>query len=248
MGFNYYRKIADTESYLDEENIDMIIKYNVIPTLASGTIVFALTMFAVNSSPAFTEFIFSLGGLITSIVLYTLLSFITYFVTARGSNNLGLFLFYALCFASGLIQAPVIQFAIWLVGFEDTITLFSIAIVSATLGLVAIWMLTRSTDKFFRPGQGFSRFWTWISIFGVIGFMVWMVFSIFLSFNWFLLLSSIASIFIVGIFTLFDIRAIRQRVASGNWMYATVHLSMDYFILIVRIFLILVIGRASTRD
>ena len=246
MGFNYYRKVADTQEYLDEKTVDNIIKYNVLPTLASGALLFCVTMFLVNFSPILSSLIYSIGGMIFSIIFYLGMTIAAYIVSYKKSNNVGLFLFYGSCLASGLLQAPVIQFAIMLIGFQDTLVLFSIAVLSATMALLATWFLVRYTDKFFKPGEGFKGFGMWIFTLFAMGMMIWVTFSLFYSFTLYLLLSSLVSIFIVGIYTYYDIRAIRSRVSTGRWVYATIHLAIDYFILIVRIFLLLVIGRASS--
>jgi hypothetical protein len=88
----------------------------------------------------------------------------------------------------------------------------------------------------------------WVAVFGLIGVSIWSFSAlIFGGFDMYLLVSSIITVFMVGIFTIFDIHTMRSRVAIGQWVYGTASLAINYFVLIVRIFLILVIGSGRRK-
>jgi hypothetical protein len=244
MGYNYYRKIANQERVMEPEEIDQIIKYNVLPTLAGGTLLFCLTMFATYALP------YSLGLYILSIVSYIGLAIATFGFGIRRMNEAALISFYGLSFASGFLQRPVLLFASQYLGsFEYAAQLFAIAVLAATAVLVAITIMVRAFPSFFSPGRGFMRVAVWVAIFGLIGVSIWSFSAlIFGGFDMYLLVSSIITVFMVGIFTIVDIHVLRSRVAIGQWVYATASLAINYFILIVRIFLILVIGGGRRRN
>lgn len=243
MGYNFYRRIADQESVLEPQEIDQIIKFNVLPTLAGGTLLFCMTMILTYSLP------YSLSWYILSIVAYFGLAFATFGFGARRMNSAALVSFYGLSFAAGFLQRPVLAFAGAYLGDETyAIQLFGIAVLAATAVLVAITIMVRAFPSFFNPGRGFMRVALWVGIFGLLGVSVWSMFAWFTgNFDIYLLVSSIIAVFMVGIFTIVDIRMLRARVAAGQWVYGTASLAINYFILIVRIFLILVIGGGRRR-
>jgi hypothetical protein len=246
MGYNFYRKIADQnqERVLAPEEVDSIIKFNVLPTMAGGTMLFCLTMFVTYALP------YDFGSYILSIVAYIGLAIATFGFGARGMNGAALISFYGLSFASGFMQRPVLAFAInYLGSFEYATQLFLMAVLAATAVIVAITIMVRAFPSFFSPGRGFMRVAIWIAMFGLIGVSMWSLFALFTGgFDTYLLVSSIISVFMVGIFTIFHIQTMRQQVSSGRWVYATASLAINYFVLIVRIFLILVIGSGRRRS
>ncbi|MBD3187120.1 hypothetical protein GF325_09850 [Candidatus Bathyarchaeota archaeon] len=244
-----YGNIGNETGYVqDEETVDEIIKYSVLPTMAYGTVIFCVTMFVVNLTVLF-NIIYSLPGLILSIVAYFALAIATFVTGMQGKNNVALPLFYALCFSAGLVQAPVVGYGLVLLGdLQEVLMLFTVAVFAATATVFTIYMLTRYSSRFFNPGSGFVRISIYIVMFASVGFLVWMISSLLIgNFSLYLLGSSFLAVFLTGFCTLYDLAALRDRVSSGRWVYATAHLALDYFILIVRIFLILVIGRSS-RD
>ncbi len=238
MGYEYYRKIANQERVMESQEVDQIIKYNVLPTLAGGTLLFTFTMFATYALP------YSLSWFILSIVAYIGLAIATFGFGIKRMNGPALLSFYGLSVASGFLQRPVLLFASEYLGsFEYAAQLFAVAVLAATAIIVAITFMVRAFPSFFNPGRGFMRVALWIAIFGLIGVSVWSLAALFLGgFDMYLLISSIITVFMVGIFTIVDIHVLRSRVAIGQWVYATASLAINYFILIVRIFLILVIG------
>jgi hypothetical protein len=238
MSYKRYREIADQESVLDKEEVDQIIKYNVLPTLAGGTLLFCFTMFVTYALP------YDFGWYILSIVAYIGLAIATFAFGARRMNGAALISFYGLSFASGFLQRPVLLFASQYLGsFEYASQLFVVAVLAATAVLIAITIMVRAFPTFFNPGRGFMRVAIWVAIFGLIGVSIWSMAAMFTGgFDVYLLVSSIITVFMVGIFTIVDIHVLRSRVAIGQWVYATASLAINYFILIVRIFLLLVIG------
>ncbi len=243
MGYEYYRKIGDQE-IVEPQQVDQIIKYNVLPTLAGGTLVFCLTMFATYALP------YDFGWYILSIVAYIGLAIATFGFGIKRMNVAALISFYGLSFASGFLQRPVLLFASQYLGsFEYASQLFAVAVLAATAVLVAITVMVRAFPSFFSPGRGFMRVAIWVAVFGLIGVSIWSLSAlIFGGFDTYLLVSSIITVFMVGIFTIVDIHALRSRVAVGMWVYATASLAINYFILIVRIFLLLVIGGGRRRN
>ncbi len=243
MSYRQYRDIADQERVFDPEEIDQIIKFNVLPTLAGGTLLFCFTIFVTYALP------YDFGLYMLSIVAYIGLAIVTFGFGVRRMNQPALISFYGLSAASGFLQRPVLLFASQYLGsFEYASQLFVVAVLAATAVIVAITTMVRAFPSFFSPGRGFMRVAIWIAIFGLLGVSVWSLAAIFLGgFDMYLLVSSIVSVFMVGIFTIVDIHFLRARVAVGQWVYATASLAIHYFILIVRIFLILVIGGGRRR-
>ena len=126
MSYKRYREIADQESVLDKEEVDQIIKYNVLPTLAGGTLLFCFTMFVTYALP------YDFGWYILSIVAYIGLAIATFGFGSRGMNGAALISFYGLSFASGFMQRPVLAFAIdYLGSFEYATQLFLMAVLAA---------------------------------------------------------------------------------------------------------------------
>lgn len=231
------RKIVSEEELV---NVDSVIKSNVLPTLAGGTFLFCLTMF-------FTYLlVYNLLTYILSIVAYLGLAIATFALGYSRKNNAAIVTFYGMCVATGFLNRPVLLFAVLYLGsVTEAEQLFTVAIVAATAVLVASAIVVRSSPRMFNPGSGsgFMHWGIWIAMFGLIGVSVWSMMAImYMSLDVYLFISSIVVVFLVGIFTLYDIAAIRSRVAAGMWVAATAHLALDYFILIIRIFLILVIG------
>nr|MDO8083524.1 hypothetical protein [Candidatus Sigynarchaeum springense] len=243
MSYRTYRGIADQERILNPEEIDQVIKFNVLPTLAGGTLIFCLTMFATYALP------YDFGWYILSIVAYIGLAVATFGFGFRRMNTAALISFHGLSVASGFLQRPVLLFASQYLGsFEYASQLFIVAVLAATAVILTITWMVRTFPSFFSPGRGYMRIATWIAIFGLLGVSVWSLAAIFVGgFDVFLLVSSIITVFMVGIFTIIDIHVLRARVAIGQWVYATASLAINYFILIVRIFLILVIGGGRRR-
>ncbi|MHA1681938.1 MAG: hypothetical protein ACTSUE_13450 [Promethearchaeota archaeon] len=247
MGFFYYNRVnGNTEENVhDQETVDKIIKYNVLPTMTYGTIIFCATMFIVNFTAQ--VFIFTIGGILFSFIGYLVFSILTFFFAMKGRNSKALFYFYGLCFFTGMVQAPILTFGMAILGdFEDLLVIFSIAVLSATATLFTLHVFTRYSSTFFKEGRGFVKL-TWIILtFLSIGFSIWIFSSLLIGdFSWYLLASSMFAVFVTGIWTIIDLASLRNRVASGRWVYATAHLSVDYFILIIRIFLIMVLGGGS---
>ena len=224
-------------------NVDAIIKYNVLPTLAGGTFLFCLTMLLTYL------IVTSILVYILSIVAYFGLTIATFVLGSARKNNAALVTFYGMCIAAGFLNAPILYFAqVYLNDVTEMRELFAVAIVAATAVLVAAAILVRSSPRMFSPGSGFMHWAIWIAMFGLIGVSVWGLMAFFFgNYDIYLFISSIVVVFLVGIFTIFDISAIRGRVASGMWVTATAHLAIDYFILIVRIFLILVLGMGRRK-
>ncbi len=241
MGYNFYRNVANkTEEMTDAQIVDQIIKYNVLPTIASGTLLFCLTMFLTMLVP------YTVPIIVLSFVGYFAALLLTFGFGSTGRHNtIALVSFYGLCFATGLMQRPVLLIALAYLGdMADVIQLFSIAVVAATTVLVFLAFVTRMSPGWFSAGSGFSRYSYWIASFLLIGTSIWTFTSLLTgNWDWYLLVSSLVSVAIVGIYSIWDLRALRSRVASGQWVLGTASLAINYFILIVRIFLIMVIGR-----
>ncbi len=244
MGYQYYRKIANQERVMDQQEVDQIIKYNVLPNLAGGTLLFCFTMFATYAMH------YSLGWFVLSIVAYIGMAIATFGFGIKRMNGPALISFYGLSVASGFLQRPVLLFASQYLGsFDYAAQLFAVAVLAATAVLVAITIMVRAFPSFFSPGRGYMRVAVWIAIFGLLGVSIWSLAALFTGgFDTYLLVSSIITVFMVGIFTIVDIHVLRYRVALGQWVYATASLAINYFILIVRIFLILVIGGGRRRN
>ncbi|HME53955.1 MAG TPA: Bax inhibitor-1 family protein [Candidatus Lokiarchaeia archaeon] len=237
------RKFSYQDHSEEVENVDAVIKYNVLPTLAGGTFLFCLTMLL--------TYLLSTNILIyiLSIVAYFGMAIATFVLGNARKNNAALVTFYGTCVAAGFLNAPILYFA---QGYLQDVTemreLFTVAIVAATAVLVASAIVVHSSPRMFSPGSGFMHWAIWIAMFGLIGVMVWGMAAFFFgNYDIYLFISSIVVVFLVGIFTLYDIAAVRSRVAAGMWVTATLHLAIDYFILIVRIFLILVFGVGRRR-
>jgi hypothetical protein len=245
MAFFNQRRYANSQRYTEEEvlNIDSVIKYNVLPTLAGGTFLFCLTMIL-------TYLLFySMLTFILSIVGYFGLTIATFALSYSKHNNAALVTFYGMCFAAGFMNRVILLFAAAYLGdVTEMQQLFAVAIVAATAVLVACAIIVRGSPRMFSAGSGFMHVAIWIAMFGLIGVSIWgMMAWLFGNYDIYLFISSIVVVFLVGIFTLFDIAAIRDRVASGAWVAATAHLAIDYFILIIRIFLILVLGAGRRK-
>ncbi|MBN2152253.1 MAG: hypothetical protein JW839_12455 [Candidatus Lokiarchaeota archaeon] len=244
MSYRHYREIADQERVMEPEEIDQVIKYNVLPTLAGGTLLFCFTMFVTYALP------YDFGWYLLSIAAYIGLAIATFSLAIRRMNGPALLSFYGLSFAAGFLQRPVLLFASQYLGsFELASQLFAVAVLAATAVIVAITIMVRAFPSFFSPGRGFMRVAIWVAIFGLLGISIWSLSALFLGgFDVYLLVSSIVSVFMVGIFTIVDIHMLRYRVAVGQWVYGTASLAINYFVLIVRIFLILVIGGGRRRS
>nr|MDO8118793.1 hypothetical protein [Candidatus Sigynarchaeota archaeon] len=227
MGYDYYRKVADkTEEMTDAQVVDQIIKYNVLPTIASGTLLFCMTMFLTMLVP------YTLPIIILSFVGYFAALLLTFGFGSTGKHNtIALVSFYGLCFATGLMQRPVLLIALMYLGnMTDVIQLFSIAVVAATAVLLFLAFVTRTSTTLFSPGSGFMRHSLFIVSFLLIGSSIWMIFSLMTgNWDWYLLISSLVSVAIVGIYSIWDLRALRYRVASGRWVLGTASLALNYF-------------------
>nr|MDO8110038.1 hypothetical protein [Candidatus Sigynarchaeota archaeon] len=239
MGYNYYRKIADQEQNLDPETINQVIKYSVLPTLASGTFLFTITMFLTYMLP------YDIGSYILGMIAYFALTILTFALGSAGKNNAALVCFYGMCVATGLFQRIVLAWAVdYLGSVVEMQQLFTIAVLAATAVLVAITILVRASPKMFSAGSGFMRWGLWIAIFGMVGLSIWTFAGLFLgNFDLYLLVASLIGVFIAGIYTIYDIGTLRRNVASGRWVYGTARIALNYFILILRIFMLLVLGR-----
>ena len=237
------RKFSYQDHSEEVENVDSVIKYNVLPTLACGTFLFCLTMLLTYMIlPSILVYILSIAA-------YIGLTIATFVLGYKKLNNAALVTFYGMCIAAGFLNAPILSFAQASLGNATEMReLFSVAIVAATAVLIAAAIIVRSSPRMFTCGSGFMHWATWIAMFGLIGVSVWGMMAFFFgNYDIYLFISSIVVVFMVGIFTLFDIAAVRGRVAAGMWVAATAHLAIDYFILIVRIFLILVLGMGRRK-
>lgn len=239
MGYNYWRHQADSQGTSSVEDADQIIKYNVLPTVASGTFVFCLTMFATWALP------YDFVSIILSFVMYTVLMMVTLGLAMNRRNTAALVSFYALCVATGFMQRPVILFAYAYLGsFAEVRLLFAAAVVAATGVLVAMWLVTRTFPQLFSPGSGFMRMVWWIPMFLVLGTSIWLIIALITGqFDLYLLVSSMVGVLIAGLYTMVAIQSMRSQVQDGRWVFSAVYLSINYFILIVRIFLIMVLAR-----
>ena len=239
MGFNYYRRIADQDEIFEVEEVDKIIKFNVLPTLAGGTLLFCATMFITLSIP------FDFVSYLVSMFVYIGVVIATYAFSMRKQNGLALVFYYTTCVAAGFMQRIVLYWAtLYLGDFAEVKTLFALAVLGATSVLVGIWILTRAVPSLFKAGSGFMRWGVWIPFFLVMSLSIYALFSLIFG-NWdiYLLVSSVAGCLIAGIYTIWDMKMLRSRVASGRWVFATFRLQVNYFILIVRLFMLLVLGR-----
>jgi FtsH-binding integral membrane protein len=238
MGFNYYRKVADEQEELTNEEAGMIIKYNVIPTLAGGTFVFCAMMFLCMNLPL------TMPYLVLSTVAYFALTIATFVVSYRGNNNAAVVLFYGMCIATGWMSYPVLQWAnLYLGSYIETVQLFAMAVLGATGVLIFMWIVVRAFPQTFNPSSGFVMKGMWVGMFLVIGLVMWTFVGFFFGFTLYLLVASLAGVLIGGLYTLIDYSLLHLRVRNGLWMFATARLTLDYFILILRIFMLLVLGR-----
>nr|MDO8112959.1 hypothetical protein [Candidatus Sigynarchaeota archaeon] len=239
MAFRLYRQFKDAKFIDDPAIVHHIVKYNVLPTLAANTVVFCASMFFSPFFPRLDSGPY-LWPLWTAIAVYfTVWISICSLANKKKHQEIALGLSFLGSFMTGYVQQPLVRYAMVALGdIVDVGRVFSIAVLSATLLLVAMAIVNAHFPKMFYALNS-TRIMHWVLLFLLLSSVTWLWDLALHDFNLYLIIEPVIVIIVFGFYAIYDMGKLQIYIAEGKWVYGTVELMLDFFILIIRFFALL---------
>lgn len=211
-----------------------------IPVLFIGMIIWFFSTLLSGGYLGFPPIILNLTWFIVLIISYFVLWLVIFVLAISKNNTIAMFLFFIASWITGMLEFPILLWAVAEVGMETARMIFFIASLSgifATIGGLLIGFI-------FADRIGI-KWYIVLLVLGILLIILEIILTILYGFDTIIFFTSI--LFVIWIFgvIIWDGSRLPKRIEEGYWMEVVVNVYFDLILIIIRIFIIIVSSRRS---
>jgi len=211
-----------------------------VPVLFIGMVIWFVSTLLSGGYLGFPPITLNLQWFVILIISYFILWLIVFILAISKNNAIAMVLFFIASWITGMLEFPILLWAVADIGLETAKMIFFVASLSgifATIGGLLIGFI-------FARRIGI-RWYFVLLIFGILLMILEIILIVLYGFNTVIFFTSIlVVIWIFGVI-IWDGSRLPERIEEGHWMEVVINIYFDLIIIIIRLFIIIVSSQRS---
>lgn len=211
-----------------------------VPVLFVGMVIWFVSTLLSGGYLGFPPIMLNLQWFIVLIISYFVIWLVVFILAISKKNAIAMILFFVASWITGMLEFPILLWAVAEIGLENAQMIFFVASLSgvfATIGGLFIGFI-------FADRIGIRWYYV-LLVLGILLIVLEIILTILYGFDNIIFFTSIlVVVWIFGVI-IWDGSRLPEKIEEGNWMEVVVNIYFDLIIIIIRVFIIIVSSQRS---
>lgn len=211
-----------------------------VPVLFVGMIIWFLSTLLSGGYFGLPPIVLNLQWFIVLIVSYFVIWLIVFILSVSKNNIIAMILFFVASWITGVLEFPILLWAVEEVGLDTARMIFFVASFSGVFATIGGLLI-----GFFLAGKIGVKWYSFLIVFGVLLIILEVTLTIIYGFDTIVFFTSVLTVIWIFGVIIWDGSRLPETIEEGHWMEVVVNIYFDLIVIIIRLFIIIVSLKSS---